>query len=77
MTSKFKGTISLDIRDSKPDWSPYMLPTAPKGARVERLSLPRTFPLSLTTAETMLVPPRSTPMTVLNSSSRNSVFRNR
>ncbi|HEY9229537.1 MAG TPA: arylsulfatase [Gemmatimonadaceae bacterium] len=32
MAKKFKGVIKLDVRDSKPDWSPYMLPTAPKGA---------------------------------------------
>ena len=28
----FKGVIKLDVRDSKPDWGPYTLPTAPKGA---------------------------------------------
>ena len=28
----FKGVIKLDVRDSTPDWSPYTLPTAPKGA---------------------------------------------
>lgn len=28
----FKGVINLDIRDSTPDWEPFKLPTAPKGA---------------------------------------------
>ncbi len=28
----FKGVIKLDIRDSKPDWGPFTLPKAPKGA---------------------------------------------
>lgn len=32
MTKPFKGTIKLDVRDSKPDWTPFMLPAAPKGA---------------------------------------------
>ena len=32
MTEPFKGVIKLDVRDSKPDWTPYTLPTAPKGA---------------------------------------------
>ena len=27
-----KGKISLDIRDSEPDWDPYLPPTAPEGA---------------------------------------------
>jgi arylsulfatase len=32
MTKKFKGTINVDIRDSVPDWDPYVQPTAPEGA---------------------------------------------
>ena len=28
----FKGTIKLDVRDSKPDWTPFELKRAPKGA---------------------------------------------
>ncbi|HWM80463.1 MAG TPA: arylsulfatase [Pseudolabrys sp.] len=28
----FKGVIKLDVRDSKPDWNPYLPPRAPKGA---------------------------------------------
>src|SRR5262245_52824026 len=28
----FKGVIKLDIRDSKPDWEPFMLPQAPEGS---------------------------------------------
>ena len=28
----FKGVIKLDVRDSKPDWTPYELPHPPKGA---------------------------------------------
>ena len=32
MTSGFKGTINVDIRDSVPDWSPFEPPRAPDGA---------------------------------------------
>jgi arylsulfatase A-like enzyme len=33
MTNKeFKGVIKLDVRDSVPDWSPYLLNKAPKGS---------------------------------------------
>jgi len=32
MGKTFKGTIKLDIRDSKADWTPYELAKAPKGA---------------------------------------------
>ncbi len=32
MTKPWKGKIALDIRDSKPDWTPYIQPTAPEGA---------------------------------------------
>lgn len=32
MATEFKGTIKLDVRDSKPDWTPYTLPRAPEGA---------------------------------------------
>jgi len=32
MTSTFKGKISLDIRDSKPDWAPFLARKAPEGA---------------------------------------------
>jgi arylsulfatase A-like enzyme len=32
MTKQFKGVIKLDIRDSKPDWTPYELKKAPAGA---------------------------------------------
>ncbi|MBO9709077.1 MAG: arylsulfatase [Caulobacter sp.] len=33
MASKpFKGVIKLDIRDSKPDWEPFLPPRAPEGA---------------------------------------------
>jgi hypothetical protein len=28
----FQGKISLDIRDSTPDWEPYLAPRAPDGA---------------------------------------------
>jgi arylsulfatase len=28
----FKGVIKLDIRDSKPDWTPFTPKPAPKGA---------------------------------------------
>ena len=32
MTKPFKGVVNLDIRDSQPDWEPYLQPTAPEGA---------------------------------------------
>ncbi len=32
MTRPFKGTINLDIRDSKPDWPAFLADTAPKNA---------------------------------------------
>ncbi len=32
MAKQFKGKIALDIRDSEPDWDPYLAPKAPDGA---------------------------------------------
>ena len=32
MPAPFKGTIKLDIRDSKPDWDAFLDPKAPKDA---------------------------------------------
>ena len=32
MASGFRGKIELDIRDSQPDWVPYLAPKAPVGA---------------------------------------------
>jgi hypothetical protein len=32
MTRQFKGTVNLDIRDSKPDWSAFLAHKAPKDA---------------------------------------------
>ena len=32
MSKEFKGVIKLDVRDSKPDWTPYELKRAPDGA---------------------------------------------
>ena len=32
MARHFKGKISPDIRDSMPDWDPYLAPKAPDGA---------------------------------------------
>ena len=32
MTAEFKGVINLDVRDSKPDWDPFLPPQAPEGA---------------------------------------------
>jgi arylsulfatase len=32
MTTPFKGIINLDIRDSKPDWDPFLAKKAPKDA---------------------------------------------
>jgi arylsulfatase len=31
-SSEFKGTMKLDVRDSKPDWAPYTPKKAPEGA---------------------------------------------
>jgi len=28
----FKGVVKLDVRDSKPDWTPFVPPSAPKGS---------------------------------------------
>ena len=32
MTKHFNGRIAVDIRDSEPDWAPYLSPKAPEGA---------------------------------------------
>jgi arylsulfatase A-like enzyme len=32
MAKGFKGIINLDVRDSVPDWEPYLQPVAPEGA---------------------------------------------
>ena len=32
MTTQFNGEIAVDIRDSTPDWAPYLAPKAPEGA---------------------------------------------
>jgi arylsulfatase len=32
MANEFQGKIQLDIRDSEPDWAPYLAPKAPQGA---------------------------------------------
>ena len=32
MAKEFKGVINLDVRDSVPDWEPYLQPVAPEGA---------------------------------------------
>ncbi len=32
MSPRFNGKIELDIRDSEPDWAPYLAPKAPEGA---------------------------------------------
>ena len=32
MTKQFNGKIALDVRDSEPDWDPYLAPQAPEGA---------------------------------------------
>jgi hypothetical protein len=32
MSDNWKGTINLDIRDSMPDWDPFLQPQAPEGA---------------------------------------------
>lgn len=31
MTRQFRGKIAVDIRDSEPDWAPYLAPKAPAG----------------------------------------------
>jgi arylsulfatase len=32
MPKRFDGVINLDIRDSTPDWSPFLAEKAPEGA---------------------------------------------
>jgi hypothetical protein len=32
VTQRWNGRLAVDIRDAKPDWSPYIQPTAPPGA---------------------------------------------
>src|SRR5918995_5603035 len=32
MSRPFQGVINIDIRDSVPDWAPYLQPVAPEGA---------------------------------------------
>ena len=32
MSKPWKGKIAVDIRDAKPDWTPYIQPNAPEGA---------------------------------------------
>ena len=32
MAKPFKGKIAVDIRDSEPDWEPFLAPRAPEGA---------------------------------------------
>jgi arylsulfatase len=32
MTKQFNGKNSLDVRDSEPDWEPFLAPRAPEGA---------------------------------------------
>ena len=32
MTDEFAGKIELDVRDSLPDWTPFLAPSAPEGA---------------------------------------------
>ncbi len=32
MATRFDGKISVDIRDSEPDWAPFEPPKAPEGA---------------------------------------------
>ena len=32
MSQAFQGKIDLDVRDSEPDWAPYLAPKAPEGA---------------------------------------------
>jgi arylsulfatase A-like enzyme len=32
VTKQFKGVVNLDIRDSTPDWEPFIQPQAPEGA---------------------------------------------
>ena len=32
MPKPFKGVVNVDIRDSVPDWEPFLQPRAPEGA---------------------------------------------
>ena len=44
MAKTFNGKIALDIRDSEPDWEPYLAPKAARGRTeraVHRLGRPR------------------------------------
>ena len=31
---EFKGTVNIDIRDSVPDWTPFLQPKAPQARRM-------------------------------------------
>jgi hypothetical protein len=33
MSDSFRGTVNMDVRDSVPDWEPYVQPVAPDGLR--------------------------------------------
>jgi len=32
VSGKFKGRVEVDIRESEPDWDPFLQPKAPDGA---------------------------------------------
>jgi arylsulfatase len=32
MSRSFEGVINVDVRDSVPNWAPYMQPVAPEGS---------------------------------------------
>ena len=32
MPNPFRGVVNVDIRDSVPDWEPFLQPEAPEGA---------------------------------------------
>jgi len=32
MAAEFNGVINLDVRDSEPDWTPFLPPQAPDGS---------------------------------------------
>ena len=33
MPKEFKGVVNVDIRDSVPDWEPFLQPKAPRAPR--------------------------------------------
>ncbi len=64
MTRQFKGTINLDIRDSKPDWPAFLADKAPKDAPNGGYEAYRTWVLRRMIAKGIL--PQGTELTPIN-----------